>query len=102
MASRILAVLAAAFLVVAFALATMLPPDLPLGQALAMVNHGWLVSFQDAIRINLSEWAWLNMVVPLLVRPVWLAPLALGLVAGGASLTLSSRRGPARPRRKRS
>ena len=48
-AARILAVISAMFLVAAFALATLLPPEMPLSQAISLVNHGWLVSFQDAV-----------------------------------------------------
>ena len=98
---RILAVIAALFLVAAFALASMLPPLLPLGQAVSMFNHDWLVAFQEAVRKGVSEWAWVNLAVPVLLRPVWLMPAALGLVFAGAAVTLSSRLGPARSRRRR-
>jgi hypothetical protein len=101
-AVRILAVVAAMFLVLAFALGTMLPPQLPLGQAISILNHGWLVAFQDVVRSHISEWVWTNMMVPVLLRPVWLLPTALGLVVGAMAVTVSSRRGPARSHRRRS
>ena len=101
-ATRIFAVIAAMFLVLAFALATLLPPEMPLSQAVSVVNHGWLVAFQDIVRNNVSEWVWMNLAVPLLLRPVWLLPVALAMVAGGAAITLSSRRGSTRSHRRRS
>ena len=99
---RILAVLSAGLLVLAFALAIMLPPEMPLVQAIAVMDQGWLISFQELVRQQVSEWAWMNMAVPLLLRPVWLLPAALALVAGGAAVTLSTHCGPARSRRRRS
>lgn len=101
-AARILAIISAVFVVAAFALAIMLPPELPLSQAIAIVNHGWLVAFQEAVRHHVSEWAWMNLAVPLLLRPAWLLPIALGLVTAGMAVTLSSRRGSARSRQRRS
>lgn len=101
-AARILAVLSAVSLVSAFALAILLPPEMPLSQAISVVNHGWLVSFQDAVRKGVSEWVWTNLAVPMLVRPAWLIPAGLGMVLGGAAVTLSTRRGPARTHRRRS
>ena len=99
---RILAVGSAALLVLAFALAIMLPPEMPLIQAIAVLDQGWLVSLQDLVRERVSAWAWMNVAVPLLLRPVWLLPAALALVTGGAAVTLSTRSGPARSRRRRS
>ena len=101
-AVRILAVVSAAFLVLAFALAIMLPPAMPLIQAIAVANHDWLVAFQDLVRQRVSEWVWLNMAVPMLLRPVWLMPAALSMLAGGAAISLSTRRGAARSHRRRS
>lgn len=102
MAARILAVLSAVFLVVAFAIATLLPPEMPLGQAVSALNHGWLVAAQDAVRKGASEWIWSTFAMPMLVRPAWLLPAGLGMVLGAAAVTLSSRRGPARTTRRRS
>lgn len=102
MLARILAVVSAVFMVLAFALATLLPPDMPLSQAIALVNHGWLVSFQDAMVKGVSQWVWVHMVVPVLLRPVWILPIALGLITAGAAVTLSSRRSSPSSRRRRS
>ncbi len=101
-AARIVAVISAVFMVSAFTLATLLPPELPLSQGIAMLSHDWLVAFQEAVRTRVSEWAWTNLAVPLLVRPVWLVPVALGLVTAGVAVTLSSRAGSASSRRRRS
>ena len=78
MAMRILAVLAAAFLVGAFALATLASPDLPLGHALFLADHELLVAVQD-----------------------WFLPAAFGLICGGGAYSLGSRHAP-RSRRRRS
>lgn len=89
---RFLAVLAAAFLVLAFALASLFPATMPLSQLISMVDHPALLALQDAIRDHVSEWAWQALFLPVLLRPSWLFPLGLGVVLGGASLTLASRR----------
>jgi hypothetical protein len=99
MLARILAVLSALLLVAAFALAVLLPPELWLGQAISMVDHDWLVNLQDAVR-GVSEWSWQWLVLPLLMRPAWLLPAGTGLICAGAAVTLSSRRGPLRTRRR--
>lgn len=100
MAMRILAVMAAVFLVGAFALATLGPPDMPLGNALFVIDHGLLRTAQQAVQNHLGVWTWGHLVVPLLIRPVWLVPAALGLVCAGGALTLAS--GAPHSRRRRS
>ncbi|HEY0418495.1 MAG TPA: hypothetical protein VGC80_03145, partial [Acetobacteraceae bacterium] len=99
LAVRVLAVLSAACLVGAVALATILPPTLSLGQLLARIDHSALVAMQNWTGQHLSEWVWAQLALPLLVRPDWLLPVALGLVLGGAALTLGSRHGAAQRRR---
>jgi hypothetical protein len=88
--ARALAVLAAAFLVGAFALATLLPPLLPLGAAVSWFGHGALLAMHDAVTKDVSEWAWWHLVMPLMVRPCWLLPASLGLLLGGMALTVAS------------
>lgn len=100
--ARILAVVSAMFMVAAFTLATMLPPDMPLSQAISLANHGWLVSLQDVVLKHVSPWVWTNLVVPVLLRPVWIMPITLGMVTAGIAVTLSSRRGSPNSRRRRS
>jgi len=100
--ARILAVMSAMCFVLAFALAIMLPPDTPLGLALSGSGPGWLVAVQDTVRKGVSAWVWTNLGLPLLLRPVWLAPVGVGLLAAGAAATLATRRGASRSRHRRS
>ena len=99
---RILTVLAAILLVAAFTLVTVLPPDLPLGAALTMLDHALVDRMQAVAREYLPGWVWVHMAVPLLLRPAWLLPASLGVVAAGAAATLHSSTGPTRTRRRRS
>lgn len=99
-AARILSVLAAVFLVGAFALASTLSPDTPLKDALGMVDSGWMPALQRLIQTGLSPWAWDNLAMPVLQRPVWLPPTAIGLIFFGAAVSISGPRGNrAGPRR---
>ncbi len=91
-AERVLAVLAALCLVTSFGLATLLPAFTPLARAIAMTDQSVLVGLQDAVRATLSDWTWRSVFLPVLMRPSWLFPLALGLILGGAALTVASRR----------
>lgn len=86
-AQRILAVLSAVLLIGAFALGTLGPPGDPLGHVLFTMD----LPVMDWLQQHLSEWIWRNLVVPVLLRPAWLLPAALGLVCAGASMTLASR-----------
>jgi hypothetical protein len=101
-ATRISAVLAAILLVGAFTLATVLPPDLPLAAALPMLDHDFVQQAQGYANDYLPSWFWPHVAMPLLVRPAWLVPAALGVVAAGAAATLASSAGPSRSRRRRS
>jgi hypothetical protein len=51
---------------------------------------------------GVSQWVWANLVVPVLLRPVWILPITLGMVTAGLAVTLSNRRGSANSRRRRS
>ena len=92
-AQRILAVLAAVLLVGAVALAMLGPPD---GAARPGAVHGRpRPDGRPAQRHRAAPVApgcgtiWC---MPLLVRPAWLVPAALGLICAGMSLTLSTRK----------
>jgi hypothetical protein len=87
---RALAVLSAILLVGAFALATMLPPDLPLEQALAMVDKELPAQLHAAIVHHGPLWMWDQVAVPFLVRPSWLLPGGLGMVVAAIALTSTS------------
>ncbi|MBV9654796.1 MAG: hypothetical protein JOZ42_09565 [Acetobacteraceae bacterium] len=102
-AQRILAVLAAILLVGAVALATLSPPDMPLGQLLFLANHDALQNAEAVIDHYASHWLWSWACVPLLVRPTWLLPAMLGILCAGLSTSLASRGAARNPHhRKRS
>lgn len=102
--TRTLNVLAAAMLVLAFALASMLPPFTSLGEVIANYDHPLLIGLRATFDARLPGWLWTQVVVPLLLRPVWLLPLSFGLVLIGLSVTMASRnkkgKGLARSRRR--
>jgi hypothetical protein len=101
-ALRVFAVLAAALLVTAVALGSMLPPDEPLSQVFAELDGTLLPALQSFELRHLGGWMWQDVTVPLLVRPSWLMPLALGILCVGAVTTLNWLKTPSRPRRRRS
>lgn len=94
MASRIFAVLAALFLVGAVTLGLLTPRGMTLGQALLLMDANAL----PWLKAHAAPWMWETLEIPLLIRPVWLLPAALGLVCAGAAasfnpaLSSSSRR----------
>jgi hypothetical protein len=88
-AKRILAVLAAMLLVGAVALATLGPPEVPLGQVMLMVDHDLTEGLHNGTERYLAVWIWEWLISPLLLRPAWLLPAALGLICAGISFTLS-------------
>ena len=101
-AQRVLAILSAALLVGSVALATLGPPDVPLGQALFMLDHDSTASWLRGLEHGLPAWMWNGICTPMLLRPVWLIPAGLGLLCCGASLTLASRTQAQRSHRRRS
>ena len=102
MLMRILAVIGVALLIGALAIATLAPADISLGQALFTLDRALLNAAQAGIQRRLAPWIWDDMIVPLLVRPAWLVPAALGLIFGGIAATLASRRAVPNSRRRRS
>ena len=90
MVARVLMVIAAAMLVAGFAIATFVPPDLPLGQFLLQQDHGSLARLRTAVA-GLPHFVWPALVMPLLLRPVWLLPLMVGIVALGGAISLRPR-----------
>lgn len=100
-AQRILAVLAAAFLVGAVAVATLGPSNVPLGAALYMLDRDTLDWLQTGIQSHAAAWIWDDVAMPLLLRPAWLLPTGIGLICAGASLTLSNRQRTQRSHRRR-
>ncbi len=101
-AARVLAVLAAASLVSAFALAALLPPGLTLAQLIAMFDAELLYAMHAFVVGHGADWLWGHVLMPLLLRPCWLVPTGFGLVFAGGALTLNSRKGVPRSHRRRS
>jgi hypothetical protein len=101
-AQRIFAVLAAMLLVGAVALAMLGPPSVPLAQALFMIDHDLMNALHSGIEQHVSAWLWDNVAMPVMVRPAWLVPAALGLICVGLSLTLSTRKKSAHRSHRRS
>jgi hypothetical protein len=99
-AQRVLAVLSAALLVGAVALAMLGPPQVPLGQLLFMVDHDLMEAVHRFVGGHLATWLWDYLMVPVLVRPAWLVPAAVGLICGGTSLSLSTRKSAHRSHRR--
>jgi len=99
-AVRVVTVIAATFLVAAFSLALLLPAATTLGELVAMADGRALVVVQGFARAHLPDWAWGRLFVPLLARPGWLSPMALGVVAIGVAVSLRSHQSA--PRRRRS
>lgn len=100
--TRLLAVLAAFDMVVAFAMATLLPPTMSLADLIAMANANWLMEAHEFIVRQASPWIWLHMVLPFLVRPCWLTPTFAGILFAGGAMTLANRSSVSRSHRRRS
>ena len=96
-AQRVLAVLAAILFVSAVGLATVQPRMISLGGVLSWMSADGEVQLRDWLVRVLGSWSWDYAVRPLLIRPAWLPPGALGLICAGVALTL-----PARDARRRS
>ncbi len=87
-------------LVGAVALAMLGPPEVPLGQAVFMINHDLMEAMHRFLGTHLAAWLWDYVFMPMMVRPAWLVPAGLGLVCGGLSLSLSTRNSARRSHRR--
>lgn len=83
-------VIAVGFFVAAFALAITIPPEAPLAAVLALLDPLLPGHIHGVIASLLPPWVWEYLVLPVLLRPDWLFPATLGIVFGGAALTLRS------------
>ena len=101
-AMRVFTVLAAIFLVGALAIATLATPDVTLGRLLFALDRSLLNMAQAGVQRYLAPWLWDDVVVPLLQRPAWLPPAALGIIFAGLAMTFGTRRGAPQSHRKRS
>ena len=99
-AVRVLSVLAATFLVLAFALAVTLPPMATLSQVITRWRPGGVAGMEAWRLANLPDWMWGSVAMPVLARPCWLLPVDLAIVFGGIAITIALRRARA-PERKR-
>ena len=95
-AARILAALAAVFLVTAIAIAALTPLGMTLGQGLMLLDGVWLAWIQK----HSSAWSWAWLELPFLLRPLWLIPAALGLICAGAATSLNFGQRPTSRRRR--
>lgn len=94
--ARVLMVLASAFLVGAVGLAALTPRGITLNQALTLLDPESVTWLRD----HALPWIWDGIELPLLVRPVWLLPAALGLVCAGLAASLNfAQASPSRRRR---
>jgi len=97
--ARIFSVLAAVLLVGALALATLLPPDMSVHEAMHAIDAAWADDVLHALIGGLGKGVWDAVAVPLLMRPVWLPPLCLGLICVGGALSSSFQATPRTKRR---
>lgn len=89
MLTRVFVVIAAVLFVLSAALASMAGPMMPLVEALRQMDRNLLVWLNDHASVWLQQW----LLVPFLVRPVWLLPVCLGVVALGVAASVNSIRG---------
>ncbi len=88
---RVLALLSALCLIGALTLMTLWRPETTLGHLLFTMMPNHLAAVQDRLMASMP-WLWNRIAVPLLMRPAWLLPLAMGLVFGGGAYSLRLRR----------
>jgi hypothetical protein len=101
-ASRALAVLAAASFVGAFALATLLPPLTTLAQLVARDDPRVITDIHEFLLAHAGAWFWNDIALALLSRPCWMLPVAVGVLCAGGATTLASRASVPRSHRRRS
>ena len=97
---RVLSVLAASCLVLAFALAITMPPTATLAQLILRWNPAGVADVQGFLLRNLPDWVWQAIALPILTRPCWLLPVDGALVFGGVAVTFALRRSRAAERRR--
>ena len=97
LASRICTSLAACFLVLAFAVAALGPVGLSLAEALQRLDDGLLATLYQ----RSPGLLWHRLLLPLLIRPAWVLPAALGIVCSGLAITVGRPLGVDLRRRRR-
>lgn len=89
MLTRVFVVIAAAMFVLSAALASLVGPMMPLVEGIREVDRNLLFWLNDHSTVWVQQW----LLVPFLVRPVWLLPVSLGVVALGVAASVNSMRG---------
>ncbi len=102
MVPRALAVIAAIFLVSGIAIALLFPANVALAQMIYTIDGSALDWVESSLRQAVPGWAWVWVILPLLIRPAWLLPASIGIVAAGLSITFTRRAETGSPRRRRS
>jgi hypothetical protein len=97
---RVFAVAAAVFLVGSVALASLLPADMRLDQAIQAWHPSALVRLQAATIANFGHGLWSTLFLPFLGRPVWLIPVCLGILCVGGAVSALTRLPAERTRRR--
>ena len=87
--------------VVAFAIAALLPPDMDLGSMLLSMDPSSVGSMHRFVLNYGSAWIWNGLLLPFLLRPGWMLPLMAGVIAGGIAFSLNYL-GPTRQSTRRS
>ncbi len=95
------AVLAAVLLVGSIALASLVPADMNLRQAINALDGMATEHAQHVFVGVFGRGFWEAVLVPVLVRPVWMIPVSLGLICVGGAVTALSQASP-RPKQRRS
>ena len=86
---RVFAWLCAVGLVVAFAIAATLPLQMDLGAMLLSMDPHSLDGLHRFILHHVSAGTWTHVLLPFLLRPGWMLPLMVGVVAGGIAFSLN-------------
>ena len=97
---RIFAVVAAVLLVGSIALASLVPSEMNLRQAIDSLDGMATEHAQHALVGVFGHGFWEAVMVPLLVRPVWMIPVCLGLICVGGAVTALSQASPHRKQRR--
>lgn len=101
LAMRVFASLCAVGLVGAFAIAALWPPDMSLGAMLLAIDPTSIGALHQFALHYASAGIWKHVLLPFLLRPGWMLPLMVGLIAGGIAFSLNHA-GPSRQSTRRS
>ncbi len=97
---RVFAILAAVFLVGSVALASLLPADERLDQAIQAWSPDALSRLQAAAIATFGHGFWSTLILPFLSRPVWMIPVCIGILCIGGAVSALTRLPAERTRRR--